>query len=302
MDNQEFLRKWHEDENIWWDEHGEYMTFQWKLNPLLNQIIRSDLESDFTEFLFKPEGNLLDLGCGSGWLSLHFAEKGMSVLGIDFSQEQIEAANKLKLTKNLTNAAFECCDLVHWDCGKYREEFDSVLIYAFLHHLPPVEINEILKKVEYVVKQGGRVYIYEPIIESSAQADIYLSLLDYVLRLCQGLLLRFPNWLGLWDARYRKEIARGYSMASPHESPVEFDLIGKSSFKSMTVEDVKGWHLFSIGFAMQTMSLQESIRGIYVQFARFWQWIDNALFKIFDWKDFSRPQRFILCGVKLVKR
>ena len=75
--------KWHKDEKEWWDKYGNYMTYQWKLTQSLNKILRTELEEDYRNFLFNSDEILLDIGCGSGWLALSFAE--LSFLSIFYS-------------------------------------------------------------------------------------------------------------------------------------------------------------------------------------------------------------------------
>jgi SAM-dependent methyltransferase len=297
------LKTWHEDEEAWWDKYGTYMTYQWKLTPSLNKILRAELENDFEQFLLNPNENLLDLGCGGGWLSLHFAEKGMDVLGVDISHEQINAANKSKIDKKLENLEFVCCDFIQWDTEKYKENFSNVFVNAFLHHLPEKELELIINKIATVLKPGGKVYMYEPLCSSSGvrsfsvrTIDLFSNYLNYFL------LSAFPKWFDLYSDQHKIELKNGYQMCSPHERPVEIELIKKLCRNSFEIVEIKGWHLFSIGFAMQAMGLKDSIREIYSRLALFWFWLDKFLFRIFKWSDFSQPQRFILCSIKLVRK
>lgn len=149
------LLQWHQDEKAWWNMYGDYMTYQWQLTPYLHDVIRTPLENEYVDYLLKPGGRLLDLGCGSGWLSFHFAEQGMSVLGIDVAKEQINAANELKLSRGVKNVSFECADFIAWDSSQYVGAFDSVFVSAFMHHLPEVELEQTVQKIASVVKQGG---------------------------------------------------------------------------------------------------------------------------------------------------
>jgi 2-polyprenyl-3-methyl-5-hydroxy-6-metoxy-1,4-benzoquinol methylase len=54
--------------------------------PLLEFDLR------FAEVFFPAPGTLVDLGCGTGRLSLPFAQRGYSVLGIDLSAEMLKVA------------------------------------------------------------------------------------------------------------------------------------------------------------------------------------------------------------------
>lgn len=170
---------WHEDEREWWDTFGKYMNYQWALMPSLNKIVRTHLEREFTDFLFLQEGKLLDMGCGSGWLSLYFCKMGMSVLGIDVSKEQIRIANCNKIESGLRNVEFEISDLVYWDCTDYRNKFDSVFVNAFLHHLPADEIETILQNIAYILRKGGKCYLYEPLTSHNKGNAIFAKIVDF---------------------------------------------------------------------------------------------------------------------------
>lgn len=297
------LKKWHEDEEAWWDKYGSYMTYQWKLTPSLNKILRADLENDYETFLLNSNENLLDLGCGSGWLALHFAERGMEVLGVDISQEQINAANKLKTGKKLENVEFECCDFIQWDSQKHKGRFNNVFVNAFLHHLPEVELEMIISKIAMVLKPGGKVYMYEPLSSSSGARGFSVRAIDLFSNYLMYLLLvALPKWFDLFNERHKIELKNGYQMCSPHERPVDIELIKKFCANLFEIIEIKGWHLFSIGFAMQSMGLKDSVRKKYSRLTAFWFWLDKFLFRVFNWTDFSQPQRFILCSIKLMRK
>lgn len=293
---------WHQDEKDWWNLFGDYMTYQWRLTPYLHELIRTPLEQDYVEYLLKPGGRLLDIGCGSGWLSFHFAERGMYVHGIDVAATQIDAANDLKRARQADRVSFECADFIAWDSSPYADAFDSVFVSAFLHHLPEIELEQTLRKIAAVVRPGGRVFLYEP-LTSSKPRTLLVKVID---RLCSvGLLLlldRFPKWFGLISARHKTELARGYTMTSPHERPVDVALLREFCGTAFEVSEVKGWHLHSLGFSMQVTALRENVRGLYEPLGRLWYAIDRSLFRAFGWESFSLPGRFILCGVKLIKR
>ena len=295
------FQQWHEDEKQWWDKHGHYMTYQWTLTPLLNRIIRTRWTEDFTNYLFKKNGTLLDMGCGGGWLSLIFGKKGMTVLGIDVSSEQIAQANKLKDESQLENISFECSDLIGWDCGKYEGYFDSVFVNAFLHHLPPHEIGAIFNNIAVVLKKGGRCYLYEP-LTSRKKGPFIPRLTNLVVERFMGLCLgSLPARFDLWNREYKDQLKRGYSMRSPHEGPIEWTVFKRCLPDSVSVSETRGWHLYSLGWAMQIMSLKKSVAPFYTLVARVLYLFDRLVLATFDWKSFADRGRFVLCGIKLAK-
>lgn len=296
------LVQWHQDEKAWWDMYGDYMTYQWQLTPHLHQVIRTPLEREYVDYLLKPGGRLLDLGCGSGWLSLLFADQGMSVLGIDVSNEQINAAHELKARRKVGNVGFECADFMEWDSGPYEGYFDSVFVSAFMHHLPEIELELIVRKIASVVKPEGRVFLYEPLTAASPRS-LAIKLVDRLCAMALLLLLdKLPKWLGLISERHAAELARGYKMTSPHERPVDVDLLKGFCGDAFEIDEVKGWHLHSLGFSMQVTALKDRVRKFYEPLGRLWYGIDRLLFRLFGWEAFSLPGRFILCSIKLTRK
>jgi 2-polyprenyl-3-methyl-5-hydroxy-6-metoxy-1,4-benzoquinol methylase len=293
--------KWHKDEREWWDKNGNYMTYQWKLTPMLHKVIRNDLESDYIAYLMHPGGRLLDLGCGSGWLSAHFAAHGMSVLGIDISQEQINSANNMKNNRGLTCVDFICTDFIDWDSNAYVGHFDSVFVSAFMHHLPDVELELIINKIASLVRPGGRVYLYEPLITGTSRR-FWFKVLDFTLCLPQRILLnKLPIWFGFVSTRHMAEMARGYTSTSPHEHPVNIRHIERFCGDRFIFLEVRGWHLHSLSFSMRVTELTERARSFYEPLGRILYHIDQLLFRWFGWEAFSTPDHFILCGIKLLR-
>lgn len=296
------ITDWHHDEQEWWNTFGDYMTFQWKLTPYLNRVLRKPLEADYIKYLMKRGGRILDIGCGSGWLSFHFAKLGMSVYGIDIAVEQIDAANQLLMTQSDMNIQFECTDFMGWDSSSCREEFDSIFVSAFLHHLPEIELAEAIQKIAKVVKPGGRVYLYEPLYSPTAR-NILIKTIDFVYNFSHLLLLdKIPSCLNLTTNRHKAELARGYRMSSPRERPINLDILESLCREEFHICSIRGWHLHSLGFAMQVTSLKQRAWRFYEPVGRLWYLLDRLLFHFFGWESLSMPGRFILCGIKLEKK
>jgi len=298
----ELLVHWHDDEERWWNRFGEYMNYQWQLTPALSERLRGEMERDYKDFLLKPGAALLDVGCGSGWLSTYFAERGMTVTGVDVSSEQISAADQLKASRGLDSVSFQCADFMRWDVDKYKGAFESVFVSAFLHHLPPSELELIVRKIALVLKPGGRAYLYEP-LQRQRTRTLPVKVIDRLYNTALHLFLnRLPRWFKWWSPRHLQELERGYSMNSPHEAPVSLELLQKCCSGDFGIVETKGWHLNSLGFAMECMSLIEPVRKWYEPVAVLCYRLDRALFRWLGWEAFSIPGRFILCSVKMVRK
>jgi 2-polyprenyl-3-methyl-5-hydroxy-6-metoxy-1,4-benzoquinol methylase len=300
--NYDIYTRWREDERVWWDRYSAVMAHQWKLTPTLNWIVRRELDRYFFSSLFHREGALLDVGCGSGWLAVKFADKGMNVTGIDFSHEQIATAESLKRNSKRKNVHFECCDIVRWDANAHKNEYDSVFINAFLHHLHPDEIRRVIQNVSISLKPGGRLFMYEPLKTSRGRGRLPLRCIDAFFSKCVHLFFGLvPDLLGFWDSSFSKEREDGYRGLSPHEGPVEIELIEDACRNSLNIKCVKGWHLYSLGCAMQAMLFKPKIRNAYLPLIAIFYWLDVILFRVVGWRSFSGKSRFVLCTIIMEK-
>lgn len=118
--------------------------------------------------LVRPEGNILDLGCGPGHHSKIFVDTGFNVTGIDLSNEMIELAKKEE-----PRAAFIKMDITHLKFKK--KSFDGIWASASLLHIPKNKIGEALNKIYSILRADGTFYISlkEGKGEESIQDDRY---------------------------------------------------------------------------------------------------------------------------------
>jgi ubiquinone/menaquinone biosynthesis C-methylase UbiE len=119
-----------------------------RLDPFLDRIAQE-----------KPRVLVLDLGCGTGVVTLAAAERGFRVVGVDHSPEMIEIARRKVDAAGLA----ERVELEAGEADRLRfgdGEFDGVLCQGLLHHLP--ELGSCLDEVDRVLKPGGFLYISEP--------------------------------------------------------------------------------------------------------------------------------------------
>lgn len=107
--------------------------------------------------LMPPQGRLLDLGCGTGWTSALFAQKGYEVVGQDLVPEAIEAGRRLKDTLGLKNLDFVVAD---YESLAFESEFDIAVFFDCLHH----SMDEVraLDSAYRALKPGGICITSEP--------------------------------------------------------------------------------------------------------------------------------------------
>lgn len=105
----------------------------------------------FASFL-KPSALVLDVGCGTGVKSQYLLDKGLKVIGIDFSEKMIEIAKR-----EVLGATFHVADIK--DLSGLQETSDGVLAQAALLHIPKAEAGDVVKGLRDKLNNGGYLYI-----------------------------------------------------------------------------------------------------------------------------------------------
>ena len=103
-----------------------------------------------------PGMSLVELGCGSGWMTRFAARHGVRAEGYDISPEMIEIARELAQEEGL-DVHFEVGDMEQLDLGR---RFNTCLIYQALHHTPRADL--VLQAAHRALVPGGRLLLSEP--------------------------------------------------------------------------------------------------------------------------------------------
>ncbi len=137
--------------------------------------------SDFANIavaLALPAGaRILDVGCGSGWLSEYFARLGYDVTGTDISDELVAmAAERVAgIPYNVDHETPLRCRFMVQDieAGPLLEKFDAVICYDSLHHME--DERAVLRNFAAMLDHGGLLFILEghkPPANSPTEAEL----------------------------------------------------------------------------------------------------------------------------------
>lgn len=109
-----------------------------------------------------PGERLLDFGCGRGNLTLELASRGCSAVGVDFSRDAIEFAEKY--AQRFPEDVRKRAAFIHLTMEEFRfkNEFDVIVLNQVYEHLHDWELTLLLKKFKDALKSGGRLIISTP--------------------------------------------------------------------------------------------------------------------------------------------
>ncbi|WP_254271813.1 class I SAM-dependent methyltransferase [Haloarcula marina] len=101
-------------------------------------------------------GRVLDIGCGTGELSLYLADRGHDVLGVDFAPQAVARARQ-KARWRGSGAQFLVWDALAVDALSMR--FDTVVDSALFHCLDDAERDRYVEAVHAALRDGGRCFV-----------------------------------------------------------------------------------------------------------------------------------------------
>jgi SAM-dependent methyltransferase len=103
-----------------------------------------------------PGATMVELGCGSGWMTRFATRHGIRAEGYDISPDMIAIARELAEQEGL-DARFEVADMEQLDLDR---RFDTCLVYQALHHTPRADL--VLAAARRALVPGGRLLLSEP--------------------------------------------------------------------------------------------------------------------------------------------
>jgi SAM-dependent methyltransferase len=154
-----------------------------------------------------PAGaRILDVACGSGWLSEYFARLGYDVTGVDISPQLIQISEeRIRVLPPRIDPETEirCRFRVHdIELGALDEKFDAIVCYDAMHHF--ADEKSAIRNIAEMLRLGGMLFILEgnrPASGSAGEAE-----LDEVMR-------RYGTLESPFDPAYLLQLLRQNGLA-----------------------------------------------------------------------------------------
>lgn len=141
---------------LWLDETMSYSCAYFKNdNDSLCQAQINKIDHILKKLQLKPGENLLDIGCGWGWLIIRAAQQyNVRAMGITLSDQQYEAV--LQRIKDLGLAGRVDVQLANYlELSNQNHCFDKIVSVGMFEHVGKENLNEYMEKVNQLLVPGG---------------------------------------------------------------------------------------------------------------------------------------------------
>src|SRR5580704_3302747 len=101
--------------------------------------------------------DVLDVGCGAGWLVRRLAGAGARPVGVDPLADALERARAEDPDGGARYLEAGAQELPFGDSS-----FDAVVFFNSLHHIPVADLDRALAEAARVLRGGGVIYVQEP--------------------------------------------------------------------------------------------------------------------------------------------
>ncbi|MFD1019679.1 class I SAM-dependent methyltransferase [Thalassobacillus hwangdonensis] len=153
--------------DLWADHYDETVRRSEGNNQYPFAGYKEILNSIYNEVMQKPNGDVLDIGFGTGVLTTKLYEHGHRIDGIDFSSKMISIAK----------AKMPHANLIEWDISNglpsdlTGKHYDSIISTYTLHHLNDEAKVAFISELLSYLKKDGKLYFGDISFETREKHD-----------------------------------------------------------------------------------------------------------------------------------
>lgn len=119
---------------------------------------------------------LIDFGSGTGTFAILSARRCAKVYAVDVSKIMLDRAKSEATKAGVTNIEFRHAGFLTYDHAD--QPVDAIVTTLAFHHLPDFWKGIALKRMNNMLKLGGRFYIHDVILEEKDAIDNIQALID----------------------------------------------------------------------------------------------------------------------------
>jgi ubiquinone/menaquinone biosynthesis C-methylase UbiE len=198
----------------------------WREQVFASPAFRKILEALLMAAEPRPDDRVVDLGAGTGFVTLPLAERVKDVLAVDISSEMLADLKKRLSERGLTNVTTQVADISELDLPE--QSYSLVVSSYTLHHLRDDQKAAVIGNARRWLRSGGRLVIADMMFGRGGSQRDRRIIREKVVRLAK------KGPIGWW--RIGKNLVRfGLRKGTDLPSPPEFwlELLRKSGFQDV---------------------------------------------------------------------
>jgi 2-polyprenyl-3-methyl-5-hydroxy-6-metoxy-1,4-benzoquinol methylase len=184
MNDATYQHKLAEEAELWGtvaEQQAAEIPPDWRYHRALRQnVIMHTAAIDALLSQVQPGMNVLELGCGPGWLTLAMARRGAAALGLDISEKSIDIARSYYETVKAEVSGSVTYQVADLNTENLPAEFyDMVVAKGVLHHL--LNLDQVIDRVYAALKPSGLFWVADTNGDEALPSVLVASALTFVL-------------------------------------------------------------------------------------------------------------------------
>lgn len=173
--------------------------------PFIRDSLLSD--TDLVDAMKPLEGwNILEVGCGGGFLTEEIAKLHANIVGIDMAGDVIDAAQNhlIHLEDDVRSRIYYKTESIDDHLKENEGKYDAVLVSEVIEHIEPEQQEVFVRSCVRAVKKNGSIVITT--INKTISAWLYVILFGEYIR------MKIPRGTHHWRQLISPEIVTKYLM------------------------------------------------------------------------------------------
>lgn len=144
-------------------------------------ILREESLSYFIKYIkTKKNSNILEIGCGNGWLANQIVQNSEAeVYALDLNEVELQQGGRVFLNNRLN---FVYGNIFYDECNIFYDHFDLIYLAASIQYFP--EINRLLNRLQSFLTVKGSIHIFDsPFYSKKERLKAQKRSLEYYIKI-----------------------------------------------------------------------------------------------------------------------